>query len=239
MRLPVTPRSPVRQCDEGSAGTADSSGPVQSGSLGMTGPARRVVALLLLAVAVTACRQDMHDQPKYRPLRESEIFADKRSARAFVPGTVARGTLREDAVLYTGKAGSDFVTEIPVKVTAELLARGEAQYQVFCAPCHGRTGRGDGMVVQRGFKRPSSYHVDRLRQMPIGYFYDVMTVGFGAMSDYAAQVSPADRWAIAAYVRTLQYSQYAPAADVPADKHPELDRSLAAAPAATSAPEHR
>jgi mono/diheme cytochrome c family protein len=180
----------------------------------------------------------MHDQPKYRPLRESELFADKRSARPFVPGTVARGTLREDAVLYTGKAGSDFVSEIPVKVTAELLARGQAQYQVFCAPCHGRTGRGDGMIVQRGFKKPSSYHVDRLRRMPIGYFYDVMTIGFGAMSDYAAQVAPEDRWAIAAYVRTLQYSQYAPAADVPADQHPELDRSLAAAPAATSAPEH-
>jgi mono/diheme cytochrome c family protein len=109
------------------------------------------------------------------------------------------------------------------------------QYQVFCSPCHGRTGRGDGMVVQRGFKKPSSYHVDRLRQMPIGYFYDVMTIGFGAMSDYAAQVPPEDRWAIAAYVRTLQYSQYAPAADVPADRHAELDRSLAVVPAA---PEH-
>jgi mono/diheme cytochrome c family protein len=173
----------------------------------------------------------MHDQPKYRPLRGSEIFADGRSARPLVPGTVARGALREDAVFYTGKVGSDFVAEIPVKVDAALLERGRTQYQVFCAPCHGRTGRGDGMIVQRGFKRPSSYHVDRLRQMPIGYYYDVVTNGFGAMSDYAAQVPPADRWAIAAYVRTLQYSQYAPAADVPADKHAELDRSLAAEPA--------
>jgi mono/diheme cytochrome c family protein len=194
-------------------------------------PLGRLFGLALLACAVVACRQDMHDQPKYRPFRESEIFADRRSARPFVPGTVARGTLREDAAFYTGKVGNDFVTEIPVKVTAELLARGQAQFQVFCSPCHGRTGRGDGMIVQRGFKKPSSYHVDRLRQMPIGYFYDVMTNGFGAMSDYAAQVPPADRWAIAAYVRTLQYSQYAPAADVPEDKHAELDRSLAAAPA--------
>jgi mono/diheme cytochrome c family protein len=234
----VTPRSPVRPCDEGSATPADPSGPVQSKSLGMTNQLRRGAALVLLAAAVTACRQDMHDQPKYRPFRESDIFADKRSARPLVPGTVARGTLREDTVLYTGKVGNDFATEIPVKVTAELLARGQTQFQVFCSPCHGRTGRGDGMVVQRGFKKPSSYHVDRLRQMPIGYFYDVMTNGFGAMADYSAQVSPMDRWAIAAYVRTLQYSQYAPAADVPADKHPELDRSLAAAPAATSAPEH-
>jgi len=199
-----------------------------------TNQLRRGAVLILLAAAVTACRQDMHDQPKYRPLRGSDIFADKRSARPFVPGTVARGTLREDTVLYTGKIGNDFVTEIPAKVTADLLARGQAQFQVFCSPCHGRTGRGDGMIVQRGFKKPSSYHVDRLRQMPIGYFYDVITNGFGAMSDYSAQVPPQDRWAIAAYIRTLQYSQYAPAADVPADKHAELDRSLAAAPA----PEH-
>ncbi len=194
---------------------------------------RRGAVLVLLATAVTACRQDMHDQPKYRPLRESEIFADKRSARPLVAGTVARGTLREDAVLYTGKVGNDFVTEIPVTVTAELLERGQTQYQVFCSPCHGRTGRGDGMVVQRGFKKPSSYHTDRLRQMPIGYLYDVMTNGFGAMSDYSAQVPPPERWAIAAYVRALQYSQYAPAADVPMDKHGELDQSLAA-----PAPEH-
>jgi len=197
---------------------------------------RRRAVLVLLAAAVTACRQDMHDQPKYKPFRESEIFADKRSARPLVAGTVARGTLREDQVLYTGKVGQDFVAEIPVKVTAELLARGQSRFQIFCSPCHGRTGRGDGMVVQRGFKKPSSYHVERLRQMPIGYFYDVITNGFGAMSDYAAQVPPEDRWAIAAYVRTLQYSQHAPAADVPADKHPDLDRSLAGAPA--NLPEH-
>jgi mono/diheme cytochrome c family protein len=187
---------------------------------------RGLVTLALLVIAGTACRQDMHDQPKYKPFRESEIFADRRSARPFVPGTVARGTLRENAAFYTGKIGNDFVTEIPMNVTAELLARGQTQFQVFCSPCHGRTGR-----VQRGFKKPSSYHVDRLRQMPIGYFYDVMTNGFGAMSDYSAQVPPMDRWAIAAYVRTLQYSQYAPAADVPPDKHGELDQSLAAAPA--------
>jgi mono/diheme cytochrome c family protein len=179
----------------------------------------------------------MHDQPKYRPYRGSETFADGRSARPLVPGTVARGTLREDAVLYTGKVGSGFVAELPVPLTAELLARGRQRYEVFCSPCHGRTGRGDGMIVQRGFKKPSSYHVDRLRQMPIGYFYDVITNGFGAMADYSAQAPPADRWAIAAYVRTLQYSQYAPASDVPAEKHAELDRSLGALPAA--APEHR
>jgi mono/diheme cytochrome c family protein len=193
-----------------------------------------MLLFLPLVALAGACRQDMHDQPKYRPLRQSELFADKRSARPLVEGTVARGTLREDTAYYTGKTAAGFVTEIPVRVTPELLARGQTQFQVFCSPCHGRTGRGDGMVVQRGFKKPSSYHVDRLRQVPIGYFYDVITIGFGAMSDYAAQVPPPDRWAIAAYIRTLQLSQHAPASAVPADKRAELERSVAAAPAAAS-----
>jgi mono/diheme cytochrome c family protein len=184
------------------------------------------LVLPLLVLASTACRQDMHDQPKYKPFRESDFFADHRSARPLVPGTVARGSLREDTVYFTGKVGNDFVSEIPVKVTPELLARGQERFQIFCTPCHGRTGRGDGMIVQRGFKAPSSYHVERLRAMPIGYFYDVITNGYGAMADYAAQVPPADRWAIAAYIRTLQYSQYAPADDVPADKRALLEQSV-------------
>ena len=192
---------------------------------------RLLLALPLAVLAGSACRQDMHDQPKYKPLRESEMFADHRSARPLVAGTVARGSLREDTAFFTGKRGNDFIAEIPVKVTPELLARGQERFQIFCSPCHGRTGRGDGMIVQRGFKAPSSYHVDRLRAMPIGYFYDVITNGFGAMADYSAQVPPADRWAIAAYVRTLQYSQYAPAADVPPDKRADLEKSLAAATA--------
>jgi mono/diheme cytochrome c family protein len=198
---------------------------------------KRLLLVLPLAVlGAAACRQDMHDQPKYKPFRGSEMFADHRSARPLVPGTVARGSLREDAAFFTGKSGNDFIAEIPVKVTPELLARGRERFEIFCSPCHGRTGRGDGMIVQRGFKAPSSYHVDRLRAMPVGYFYDVMTNGFGAMADYSAQVPPADRWAIAAYIRTLQYSQYAPAGDVPQDKRAELEKSLAAAP---SAEEHR
>ena len=126
--------------------------------------ARGVVAFA--ALLLVACRQDMHDQPKYKPLRSSEIFGDKRSARPLVEGTVARGTLREDAGYYAGKTKDGFVTELPVPVTGQLLERGQTQFQVFCAPCHGRTGRGDGMIVKRGFKQPSSYHVDRLRQMP-------------------------------------------------------------------------
>jgi len=196
--------------------------------------ARGFVALAVLLL--TACRQDMHDQPKYKPLRPSEIFGDKRSARPLVEGTVARGTLREDAGYYAGKTKDGFVTQLPVTLTAQLLERGQTQFQVFCAPCHGRTGRGDGMIVRRGFKQPSSYHVDRLRQMPIGYFYDVITIGFGAMPDYAAQIAPAARWAIAAYVRTLQFSQHAPASALSADERAQLDRSLD--PGQAAAPGH-
>ena len=144
---------------------------------------------VLCVLLAGGCRQDMHDQPKYKPLRESDFFADKRASRPLVAGTVARGSLREDALLYTGKLESGMPADrLPMPVTAELLDRGRVQFQTYCTPCHGRTGAGDGMIVQRGFKRPSSYHVNRLRMMPVGYFYDVITNGFGAMSDYAAQV---------------------------------------------------
>ena len=187
--------------------------------------ARAALALLLGAAGV-ACRQDMHDQPKYRPLRESELFLDRRSARPLVEGTVARGSLREDAAYFTGKSGGQYLTEIPVAVTKTLLARGQERFQIFCSPCHGRTGRGDGMVVQRGYKAPSSYHVDRLRAMPVGYYYDVITNGFATMPDHAGQVPPADRWAIAAYIRVLQWSEYAPVAEIPAERRPQLEASV-------------
>jgi mono/diheme cytochrome c family protein len=189
----------------------------------------RLPALVaLVAVAGIACRQDMHDQPKYEPFEGSEFFRDGKAMRSFVDGTVARETLREDTPYYTGKSGNDFVAEIPVTVTADLLERGRTEFEVFCSPCHGRTGMGDGMIVQRGFKRPSSYHVDRLRQMPIGYYFDVISRGYGAMSDYASQVPVEDRWAIAAYIRALQLSQYAPAMEVPAERRGELEESLRA-----------
>jgi mono/diheme cytochrome c family protein len=200
---------------------------------------RLAVVTLAAALGALGCRQDMHDQPKYKPLRKSDFFADGRSARPLVEGTVARGSLREDKALYTGKAGNEFIAEIPVEVTAELLQRGRTEFEAFCSPCHGRTGMGDGMIVRRGFKRPSSYHVDRLRAMPIGYFYDVMTNGYGAMSDYASQVPVRDRWAIAAYIRTLQLSQHAPVADVPADKMDELEASLRPVPEAGDTEHHR
>ncbi len=196
--------------------------------LRLSAGARLGAAALLSTLAGAACRQDMHNQPKYRPRRESEIFADGRSARPLVEGTVARGSLREDAAYYTGKSGGQYLTRIPVEVTPALLARGQERFLIFCSPCHGRTGRGDGMIVQRGYKAPSSYHVDRLRAMPIGYFYDVITNGFATMPDYASQIPPADRWAIAAYVRVLQFSERAPVADVPEAERPQLDASLGA-----------
>jgi mono/diheme cytochrome c family protein len=189
---------------------------------------RRLAALLLVVASGAACRQDMHDQPRMKPLRGSVMFPDGRSARPFVVGTVARGSLREDQAYFAGRTGDGFVTELPVKVTPELLQRGQERFGIFCAPCHGRTGGGNGMVVQRGFKAPPSYHTDRLRAMPVGYIYDVATNGFGAMAGYAAQVPPADRWAIVAYVRVLQYSQHAPLADLPGAGRNELEKGLAA-----------
>ncbi|MCE7959161.1 MAG: cytochrome c, partial [Acidobacteria bacterium ACB2] len=175
----------------------------------------------------------MYDQPKKKALAESDFYPDGRAARVPPTGTVARGFLRADKALYAG-LGPDgkFVAELPVPLTKELLLRGRERYDVFCSPCHSRQGDGNGMIVQRGFKQPSSFHVDRLRQQPIGYFYDVMTNGFNQMSSYASQVPPEDRWAIAAYVRTLQLSQSAPASALP-----EADRrALDAAPAAPAAP---
>ena len=190
---------------------------------------RRIALVVLVALAGLGCRQDMHDQPKYKPYGGSDFFADGRAMRPLVKGTVPRGTLREDERLYTGMLEDDFVTEIPVPVTAELLERGRGEFRVFCSPCHGRTGRGDGVVVQRGFQRPSSFHIDRLRQVPVGYHFDVISNGFGAMSDYSAQVPVEDRWAIAAYIRALQLSQHASPADVPAEHRAELEASLQAA----------
>jgi len=181
------------------------------------------LAIAILVTTGTACRQDMHDQPKQKPLARSEFFTDQRSARPLVEGTVARGHLKEDAAFYTGKTADGLADTLPVPVTLELLQRGRTRYETYCAPCHGRAGYGDGMVVRRGFKAPSSFHVDRVRAMPVGWFFDVATTGFGSMSDYASQVSTADRWAIAAYIRALQRSQHAALSEVPADKRAGLD----------------
>lgn len=167
----------------------------------------------------------MHDAPRYEPLEASRFFTDGQSSRALVANTVARGQLREDEHLYTGKVGGQVVTEFPMPVTAETMARGQERFNVFCSPCHGRTGDGTGMIVQRGFRQPPSYYEDRLVNAPVGYLFDVMTNGFGAMQDYSAQVPVADRWAIAAYIRALQFSRRGTLNDVPGDRREELDRS--------------
>lgn len=203
---------------------------------------RRVAALgavVLAAAALSACRQDMHQAPRYDPLEKSDFFADARSARPLVEHTVARGHLREDVAFYTGKQpNGQLLDAVPVPVDKALLERGQDRYNVYCAPCHGRTGDGNGMIVQRGFKMPTSYHSERLRAQPVGYFYDVITNGFGAMQDYSAQVAPRDRWAIAAYVRTLQFSRHATVDDVPADSRGTLNAAPAAAPAEGGASGH-
>jgi mono/diheme cytochrome c family protein len=161
------------------------------------------------------CRQDMHDQPRYHAMREAPFFSDARSARPLVEGTVARGHLREDELLYTGKTNGETAAVFPFPVDAAVMARGRERYDVFCSPCHGRTGQGDGMVVLRGYRRPPSMHQDRLRNAPAGHFFDVITNGFGAMPEYAVQVKAEDRWAIVAYLRALQLSGHATLADVP------------------------
>ena len=196
--------------------------------------------LCVLCVSVaTGCRQDMHDQPKYIPLRQSQFFTDGRSARPFVEGTVARGQLRTDALLYTGKVNGADADVFPFPIDATVLARGEERFNIYCSPCHGRTGQGDGMVVRRGYRRPPSYHDDRLRQAPVGHFFDVITNGFGAMPDYAAQVKPEDRWAIVAYIRALQLSEHASVADVPAANRSQLDQPLPRPAERSSAPDNR
>ena len=185
--------------------------------------------VLALLVVAAGCRQDMHDQPKYKPFRPSTFFADGHASRPLVADTVARGHLDDDALLYTGKSGDGFANLFPFAVTQEVLARGHERYNIFCSPCHDRVGNGGGMIVQRGYRRPPSLHLDRLRQQPAGYFYDVITHGFGVMPSYAQQIPPHDRWAIVAYVRALQLSQHATLADVPPAAQQQL-KSPAAGP---------
>jgi mono/diheme cytochrome c family protein len=181
-------------------------------------PAGVILVAGVSAILMGCARLDMQDQPKYKPQRASEFFADGRDGRPEVPGTVARGTLDEDSVYYTGKdAKGDDVDAFPLVVDKALIQRGQQRYDIYCSPCHGAIGNGLGMIVRRGFKQPPSYHIDRLRNAPVGHFFDVMTNGYGAMLNYAAQVQPRDRWAIAAYIRALQYSQNANINDLPAE----------------------
>jgi hypothetical protein len=180
-------------------------------------------ALLSLMISATGCRRDMQDQPKYVPLRPTDFFDDHRSARPLVENTVARGHLNANTEFYTGKQADKPIENLPFPITREVLTRGQQRYDIYCSPCHDRLGDGDGMIVRRGYRRPPSYHIDRLRQVPDGYIFDVITTGFGAMPDYAGQIAPRDRWAIVAYVRALQLSRQGTLNDVPADKRGELN----------------
>ena len=173
-----------------------------------------LVAVCLICLA--ACRQQMAETGREKPLQASPFFPDNQLARPVVSGTVPRGQLRPDQAFYTGKVGSELVDVLPIPLTMGLLQRGQNRFNIYCSPCHGRTGAGNGMVVQRGLRPPPSYLIDRLREAPIGHFFDVMTNGFGIMPDYAGQVLPEDRWAIAAYIRALQLSQGAKVSDLPA-----------------------
>lgn len=187
-------------------------------------------AILSLVAINAGCRYDMQDQPRYKAYKKSDFFADKRASRDLPNGTVPRGQLRSDKALYTGlkenadpnapvqtvkdEAGNTLIAsfpnaieEFPVPVTKELVDRGEQRYKVFCIVCHGPVGNGDGMIVRRGFSKPPTYNDDRLRNAPVGHFYDVITNGQGKMNSYASQVPVADRWAIVAYIRALQISQ--------------------------------
>ena len=176
-----------------------------------------VLALLITIALTTACRLDMHVQPRINPLAKNDFFPDQRGARPLVEGAVARGQLHEDTYFYTGKINGNPGGAMPFPVTREVLERGRERYNIYCSPCHSRLGDGNGFIPSRGFARkPPSYHIERLQRAPLGYFYDVITNGFGIMLDYSAQIPPHDRWAIVAYIRALQLSQSATKADVPA-----------------------
>lgn len=182
----------------------------------------KVVLLILVCLLLAGC-QDMQDQPRHDPLEPSEFFPDRRSARPLLAGTVPRGEAAEYTPPYTGRTeDGELLDAYPFAITVEVLQRGRERYDIFCAPCHGLDGYGQGMIVQRGFAPPPSFHIDRLRQAPAGHYFEVITNGFGQMYAYGYRVPPDDRWAITAYIRALQLSQDATQQDVPADELQEL-----------------
>jgi mono/diheme cytochrome c family protein len=201
-----------------------------------------LAALLFSGVLVAAggCSQDMADQPRYEPLESSTFFANGMASRPLVKGTVARGHLRVDAEYFEGTADGKPITTFPLQTVAEamelsgdnsqliekILARGQERFSIFCSPCHGLAGEGDGMVVKRGFPAPPSFHTERLRDAPVGHVFDVATRGFGRMPSYASQIPTADRWSIVAYVRALQLSQFAEARRLPEEDRARLQEQL-------------
>lgn len=195
-------------------------------------PARIATGLLLLApllVFTSGCeiRQRMYNQPRHKPLSFSEFYADGAASRPLMEGTVARGFMKEDDVYYTGRLpDGSFVDGFPFEVSMDILKRGQERYNIYCATCHDRAGTGNGYIVLRGYKQPPSLHVERLRDSAPGYFYQVISKGYGVMPSYAYQVKPEDRWAIAAYIRVLQLSQRASLDDVPAEERAQLEALL-------------
>lgn len=195
-----------------------------TGNVGITG--RGLFLLVPLVGCLSgACRLDMHDQPKYESYEQSSFFRDGLASRLPPEGTVAQGQLREDGLLYTGRLDGRDSELFPFAVTREVLLRGQEQYDIFCSPCHDRVGTGNGVIVRRGMKQPPSFHIVRLREAPPGYYFNVMTTGYGAMLGYAERVKPEGRWAIAAYIRALQLSQGAQAGDVSQPDLEKLDSS--------------
>jgi hypothetical protein len=179
--------------------------------------------MALCLIVLAGCRQEMAQQPQHAPLAGSDFFEDGRSSRDIVPGTVPRGQEHFEAPLDTGTASGEEVATLPLPLTHDLLARGQERYNILCTPCHDHVGTGQGMIVRRGYPRPPSFHIPRLRQAPIGHFFVVMTDGYGAMPAYGYMATPPDRWAIATYIRALQLSQYAPVATLPAEMRQQLE----------------
>jgi cytochrome c553 len=186
-----------------------------------------MVGALAGTALLAGCRQDMQDQPKFFPQRGTNFYPDGRSVRPQVENTVARGQLHEDSYFYTGLIDGKEGDALPFPVTLQVLARGQERYNIYCTPCHSRVGNGEGMIVQRGYAPAGNYHTPYLQAAPLGHFFNVMTNGYGAMPDYAAQLTPADRWAVVAYIKALQLSQNATQADVPAGEHVESLSSIA------------
>ncbi len=182
------------------------------------GAATAMAAVLTLA----GCRQDMHNQPKFVPQRGTTFYADGRSARPQVENTIARSQAHEDEYFYTGIQDGKEGDGLPIPLTEAVMERGQERYNIYCTPCHSRVGNGDGMIVQRGYRPAGNFHTDRLRNAPLGHFFSVMTNGYGAMPDYSAQLTPEDRWAVAAYIRALQLSQAAKPADAAGAKVQDL-----------------
>lgn len=187
-----------------------------------------VMLAVWIATSLSACRQDMQDQPRFKPLQRSNFFPDGRSARPILPGTIARGHLEIDTAMFRGEVNGQFVTKPPLPVNGALLTRGRDRYNIFCSPCHSRAGDGRGMVALRGFRYPPSFHSDRLRGVPDGYIFAVITNGYGAMPDYSYQMDAHDRWAVTEYIRVLQFSRNARAEDLDATDRQALDNTAGA-----------